>query len=215
MEFEKSLPRMIASQIVSDIIDHTLKPGQKVVEERYSDKFGTSRGPVREALYLLENEGMINRIPKRGSFVKKYELHEFCDLFEVRNLLEIKAISQLKLPLPSDCVEEIDRIIQEMEYANEADYPYLNSDFHTKLLSLSGSEVFINLYTRLGTPLMALQKLALLQPGSIEQSLEEHKMLWNVIKKGKIKIAKVLLEEHIEEGLRRLTIAFDQIKNES
>jgi DNA-binding GntR family transcriptional regulator len=215
MDFEKSLPKMIASQIVSDIIDNTLHPGEKVVEERYSEKFGTSRGPVREALYLLENEGMVQRIPKRGAFVKKYELNEFCDLFEVRILLEIKAMDQLTFPLGEENVREIDSIIEKMEHAKKEDYPYLNSDFHSKLLSLSGSEVLINLYSRLGTPLMALQKLALIEPESIQQSLEEHKMLWTVIKNGKIKLAKVLLEDHNDEGIKRLTWAFEKIRCEA
>ncbi|MBK5502361.1 GntR family transcriptional regulator [Peribacillus sp. TH14] len=212
MEVDKHLPKIIASQIVTDIINNVLESGEKVIEERYANSFGTSRGPVREALYILENEGMIERIPKRGSFVKKYNKQDLCDLFEVRGSLENMSLSRLKYPLQEDPVNEIDQIISDMATANMEVYAQLNNDFHYKVLSLSGNEVFKNIFSRLGTPLITLQKIVLETPESVKQSYEEHKMLWNAIKVGKINLAKAVLEDHIESGKRRFYEAVEKNK---
>jgi DNA-binding GntR family transcriptional regulator len=204
---KKHLPEMIASQIFTDIVNNKLLPGEKVIEERYANHFNTSRAPVREALYILENEGMIERIPKRGAFVKKYNMQDLCDLFEVRGSLEIMAFQRLKFPLQEDQVKEINQILEDMKTATLEEYAKLNNDFHFKILSLSGNEIFKNIYLRLGTPLIALQRLALHKPESVKESYEAHKMLWEALINGKINIAKVILEDHIEDGKRRFTQA--------
>lgn len=204
---------MIAGQIVTDIVNNILVSGEKVVEERYATIFGTSRGPVREALFILENEGMIERIPKRGAFVKKYNSEDLFDLFEVRISLEIMSIQRLKYPLDEDRVKEIDQIISDMENTTQKEYARLNNEFHYKLLSLSGNEILKNFYNRLGTPLITLQKIILEIPESMKQSYEEHKMLWNAIKAEKINIAKAMLEDHIESGKRRFYEAVKKQKN--
>lgn len=204
------LPRTIASQIVTDIVNNKLQPGEKVIEERYASIFGTSRGPVREALFILETEGMIERIPQRGAFVKKYNPQDLCDLFEIRISLEMMALDRLKFPLPDSSVKEIDAIIMEMETADPEKYAQLNNDFHYKMLSLSNNEVIKNMYSRLGTPLIALQKLILNTTDNVNSSYEAHKMLWNAVKKGQLHLAKAVLADHLEDGKRRYFIEIEK-----
>ncbi len=200
-----SLPRKIANQIAIDIFNEKILPGQRIIEDRYASDFGTSRAPIREALYLLEIEGVIERIPRRGAFVKKYKNKEIKDLYEIRLSLELMAIDRVTSAIPKEKANEIDRIIEQMENADLESYAQLNSDFHIKLLALSESEVFINLYTRLGSPLMALQRLSFLRLESMETSIADHKMIWKAIQDKKIKMAKVLLEDHNMRALDRLS----------
>ncbi|PGT82782.1 GntR family transcriptional regulator, partial [Bacillus sp. AFS040349] len=88
-----ALSNSIAKHITDQIISGDLKPGEKLVEHIYAEEYGTSRAPVREAIYLLAIEGLVERIPRKGAVVKEYSEHEIYDLLEIRNMLE-KVVSK-------------------------------------------------------------------------------------------------------------------------
>lgn len=66
-----TLVPQLAGLIEDMILDGTFKVGSKLKESDLEEKFGTSRTPLREALRLLESQGLIETIPRKGSFVKK------------------------------------------------------------------------------------------------------------------------------------------------
>lgn len=82
-----ALPEQIANTLVEDIIQGTLGPGERLHEVALASRFGVSRGPVREALRIVEKEGLIQIRPRYGSFVAKLSAAEAQDIFEVRSLL--------------------------------------------------------------------------------------------------------------------------------
>nr|MBO2506359.1 GntR family transcriptional regulator [Bacilli bacterium] len=86
---DNALSRMVAEKIIEQILKGELKPGDKIVESTYAELFNISRSPVREAIYLLTTEGLIERIPRKGAFVKGYTLSEIQDLLDIRNNIEL------------------------------------------------------------------------------------------------------------------------------
>ncbi len=68
----ESLPEQIARYILEQIIAGTLKSGEKIIEEKISSALQVSRAPVREALYLLQIDGIVERIPRKGTVVKVF-----------------------------------------------------------------------------------------------------------------------------------------------
>ncbi len=82
-----ALPEQIANTLVEDIIQGTLRPGERLHEVALAERFGVSRGPVREALRIVDKEGLIQLRPRYGSFVAKLSAAEAADIFEVRSLL--------------------------------------------------------------------------------------------------------------------------------
>jgi DNA-binding GntR family transcriptional regulator len=81
------LPQQIADTLVNDIIQGTLLPGERLQEIAIAERFGVSRGPIREALRIVEKEGLIQMRPRYGSFVAKLSEAEVRDIFEVRGIL--------------------------------------------------------------------------------------------------------------------------------
>lgn len=82
-QFGESLPQQISKYILKKIIKGEIKAGEKIVEEEISTQLQTSRAPVREALYLLQVDGIVERIPRRGTVVKKFtqkEIEEYNDV---------------------------------------------------------------------------------------------------------------------------------------
>ncbi|GLX69870.1 GntR family transcriptional regulator [Paenibacillus glycanilyticus] len=77
--FGESLPQQIYRYILKKIIARELNAGDKIVEEEIAKELNTSRAPVREALYLLQVEGIVERLPRRGTIVKPFTQTEIED----------------------------------------------------------------------------------------------------------------------------------------
>lgn len=85
-----SVPEQIAARVGDRIIAGTLAPGARIGEQELADEFKVSRGPVREAIRILEREGLATVLPRRGAVVTALSAHELMELFEVRaGLFEI------------------------------------------------------------------------------------------------------------------------------
>jgi DNA-binding GntR family transcriptional regulator len=86
---ERSLRQQVASSLRDAILSGSLKPGQRLVEEEISQGMHTSRGPLREALRQLEQEGLVMSVPYRGSFVSRISTLEVIEvLIPLRSTLE-------------------------------------------------------------------------------------------------------------------------------
>ncbi|UOQ86462.1 GntR family transcriptional regulator [Gracilibacillus salinarum] len=78
-----SLPEQIAKYILKKIMEGDLVQGDKIVEEYIASELKTSRAPVREALYLLQVDNIVERIPRRGTIVKSFTEKEIKEYAEV------------------------------------------------------------------------------------------------------------------------------------
>lgn len=83
----KTLPEQLAEKLVEQIITGVYAPGQRLHEIKLSEQFGVSRGPVREALRLLEREGLVVMPSRRGASVAKLTEKHLLDIFPVRAAL--------------------------------------------------------------------------------------------------------------------------------
>ncbi|MGE4370337.1 MAG: GntR family transcriptional regulator [Burkholderiaceae bacterium] len=85
-------PEQIAVQIGDDIIEGTLAAGAPLNETQLADSFAVSRGPIRDAIRILEREGLVTIYPRRGAVVANLTLDEVKEVFEIRaGLFEIVA----------------------------------------------------------------------------------------------------------------------------
>lgn len=201
-----ALSNLIKERITEDILFGNIRPGEKLIETQYAEKLGTSRAPIREAFYLLELEGLVKKIPRRGTVVKGFTTEEMKDLLEIRNFLEEQALKKLGNPANSDYLARMERLLGEME-ENRGDrntYARLNYEFHFQLILASKSDVLKNFYARLGTPLLLLQSMSFLDEKSIEKSLAEHKQLVAHVKEQELDKALMLLRSHNQDVFSRI-----------
>lgn len=82
-----SLPEQIAARLSDRITADIYAPGRRVMEQEVSAEFGVSRGPVREALRLLEKEGLVTILPRRGAQVTRLSIAEVREIFDIRAAL--------------------------------------------------------------------------------------------------------------------------------
>jgi len=83
----QSLPEQIAARLSERITAGTYAPGRRVMEQEVSVEFGVSRGPVREALRLLEKDGLVTILPRRGAQVTRLTIAEVREIFDIRAAL--------------------------------------------------------------------------------------------------------------------------------
>ncbi len=79
-----TVPEQIAANIGDRIISGALAPGERIIEQDLAGEFAVSRGPVRDAIRVLEREGLVTVLPRRGAIVTELSADEVEDIFEVR-----------------------------------------------------------------------------------------------------------------------------------
>src|SRR2546421_6975169 len=78
-----------ATELIREaILDGRLPPGQRLKEEELARELGISRTPVREALLVLQTEGLVDAAPNRGAAVRSHDVDDLEDLYQLRALLE-------------------------------------------------------------------------------------------------------------------------------
>jgi GntR family transcriptional regulator of vanillate catabolism len=127
-----------------------LRRGQRLTEADLAQMLGVSRTPVRQALPMLEVEGLLARVGARGYEVRDFDEKDVMDCLDVRGVLEgLAARSLAERGLPPglldqlrDCLAEGDALLAEGAPAEqESGYPDMNSRFHSLILEAADSEV--------------------------------------------------------------------------
>jgi DNA-binding GntR family transcriptional regulator len=93
-----TLVELAADRLRDAILRGALKPGEKIIEEQLCADFGISRAPLREALRLLAQQGLVEHLPRRGSRVTEWSPTDILQLFALRHVLERHAV-ETALPL--------------------------------------------------------------------------------------------------------------------
>jgi DNA-binding GntR family transcriptional regulator len=83
----QSLPEQIAARLSERIVSGTCEPGQRIMEQAVAAEFAVSRGPVREALRLLEKDGLVTILARRGAQVTNLTIAEVKEIFDIRAML--------------------------------------------------------------------------------------------------------------------------------
>jgi DNA-binding GntR family transcriptional regulator len=192
-----SLSNLIKEAIVEDIILGKLNIGDKLVEAKYAEEFGISRAPVREAFSTLTLEGIVQKIPRKETVVKGYTPEELWDLLNIRKYLENLALERLDMNALKNLAGDMERIIIDMELQTDIRrYTQLNHDFHHLIITASNSDIIKNMYNQLGTVLLSLHTVALMNTKNLKRSLSEHKQVVNSLKSGNIDEARIALKKH-------------------
>jgi DNA-binding GntR family transcriptional regulator len=153
LQFPVSLVEQITEYLSNEIIEGKVKNGQQLVENELQRRFGISRGPIREAFRILEENGFLISVPRKGTFVRKISRKEIEDNFTVRSHLESFSAS-LAVPFMTD--EDIERMELALsgmrESAGNNDFKsHLkhHGDFHAIFINASKNDVLIKILENL------------------------------------------------------------------
>jgi len=143
---------MVGERIRANIIEGVLPPGSQLHEVELAASFGVSRGPVREALQRLIQEGLLRSEPHRGVFVPVMSADDIGDVYLAREALESAAVRRITgTPRMAPAYKALDKIVRGMETAEKAeDWNTVISrdlDFHTGLVTAANSPRLERMFT--------------------------------------------------------------------
>ncbi|PWJ49902.1 DNA-binding transcriptional regulator, GntR family [Quadrisphaera granulorum] len=183
-----SLVELATARLREEILSGRLAPGERIVEEQVTARFRTSRAPVREALRLLAEQGLVEHLPRRGARVAVWSPEDIRQLFEVRHALEQYAILSA-LPLrgresDADPLAQVRQHLSAMEHAEHAGDALAKDDahraFHAAVVGLAGNRqlelVLAPVLLKLQLP-MAVNLRREAQAASPERGLARHHAL--------------------------------------
>lgn len=127
---------MVAAEMRRLILDGTLRPGERLIEDRLAQQLGVSRNPVREAIRVLDAEGFLDVTARRGSFVATLSAKQAADLFEVRLALEPLGARLAALDPSRTRIARMKEILGEAQAVPDRHELDTLSELHTELHSL-------------------------------------------------------------------------------
>lgn len=134
-----TLVEVTGHRLRAAILSGELAPGDKIIEEQLCADFGISRAPLREALRLLAQQGLVEHLPRRGSRVTEWSPTDIRQLFELRNVLERHAI-ETALPLadPEHDLQPVQAALERMVASSDPlDRDDAHRVFHAAVVSLA------------------------------------------------------------------------------
>jgi len=198
----RTLVDMVIDAIMAAAARGVLLPGDRVVESELGQKLGVSRVPVREALRILESQGVVVNEPYKGIRLTPYTPERMDNLIEARIALETAAAEKaIRLGRnKADGIAMLERYIGELELMRARDdaYGFASADtgFHRALLFLGGNDVLCELWEGLARQVTIFFGLSTLDK-SMAAIVEEHQALVQVFRSGDPQAVARALEEHI------------------
>lgn len=141
-KFERKVFKdLIRDAIYEAIISEELKPGDRIVEMEWADRFGASQAPVREAIRDLEAMGIVNSIPFKGSFVREMTERQIEDVHEIRAGLETVALNQAMDKATEEQIKDLHKYLEDMfeaaENENEKSFMEADINFHEEIVDIA------------------------------------------------------------------------------
>lgn len=144
---QQSTRYQTATEYVADvlreaIVTGAIKEGEPLGQEELGARFRVSRAPIREALRLLEAQGLVESTPHRGSRVVTLKKDEMVEIFEIRAALEALALRRSVPALTKPILDAAAKILKEMDAQTNIDrYIELHRRFHLTLYSQAGNRL--------------------------------------------------------------------------
>ena len=199
-ETDLALSQQIANSLKEEILSGKYPPGIRIRQEDIAEQFGASRSPVREALRILEAEGLINLVAHTGAWISHLSLSECEEMYQLRERVE-PLLLRLSIPHITDAlIAELKDLVLQMEATTDVE-TFLRLDRQFHLLSYSKAETVLvgEMVNRLWNTTQHYRRAysQMMAPTSFKPAHYEHHLLLASIIKRDVDDAERILFGHI------------------
>lgn len=186
------------------ILNDELKFGEKILIDEIAHQLGVSRTPVKDAVNRLALEGLVEKVPRRGTFVSTLTSQDVVELLDLRLLLELYAAEkvlekgrvELLLAEMEKCMANIDRAANGDDPDYDA-YMSWNRDLHLSLIRLAGNNRLLQMYKSLNIHLQVARVHYSHSVEDVSQTQQEHKAIYEAFENGDWEQVKKAISTHI------------------
>lgn len=189
----------IAAELREAILTGEYAPGARVRQEDLADRHGASRVPVREALRMLEAEGLVTLVANTGAWVSRVSLAECEEMYQIRERIE-PLLLRYNMPFLDDGrIDELDRLARAMEDADVEEFIRLDRQFHLGCYDLAETSVLQETVFRLWNRTQSYRRVYMrIAKDDPDRSIHhEHHLLVSAIRRRDLDEAERVLAGHI------------------
>ena len=211
-----TLATTLTDRLVKAIVSGELAPGEKLSEPELAQRFGTSRGPLREALQRLEGMRLVDRRAHQGAWVAVIDRGALVDLYDVREALEGLACRLAASAMTPDEIASARALLDEHERRPDvrADRSYFQEegppDFHFRIVTGSRNDELVavlvgQLYHRVRLYRYRSSRIT----NRPLRALKEHHQILDAIEAGDGELAEMLMRRHIRSARASIEAELD------
>lgn len=194
---EVPLGEIVADKIRRLILNGHLQPGARLVERDFAAQLDVSRSPVREALRILDQEGLVEKLPTRGIIVKELTRREVVEIFDIREALEGMASRLAAERIAGGATCNLEQLVAESRAALQVDdldaVREANWGFHDEIIAFSDNEILQQMLI----PLMSRLHWVLRQITDFRRIEVDHLRLAAAIESGYPDLAAAEAQQHV------------------
>jgi DNA-binding GntR family transcriptional regulator len=182
----------------TDIYDP--KQELRLDERQLTAALGVSRTPIREALSVLEQEGFIRTIPRRGIYIVRKSKREMIEMIQMWAALESMAARLATLNAPDAEIAKLRHIFDEFQNSPPSEhlceYSDANIAFHTAVIALGGSQMIVDTTRNLLIHVRAIRRATITQSDRAARSIIDHLKIIEALEKRDTELAERLTRQH-------------------
>jgi DNA-binding GntR family transcriptional regulator len=169
-------------------------------ERQLTTALGVSRTPIREALSLLEQEGFIRTVPRRGIYIIRKSKREMIEMIQMWAALESMAARLATLNATDEEIAKLRHLFDEFHNSppseHLADYSDANIAFHTAVIALGGSQTIVDATKNLLLHVRAIRRATITQSDRAARSIVDHLKIIEALEKRDTETAEQLTRQH-------------------
>jgi len=181
IEQPEPIRKQVYEYLRDQILNHAITPSSRLVEAQIAKEVGISRTPIREALHLLEKDGFLESVPRVGYFVKKLDLDELDEIFEIRLVIETLVCSRAIEHIDGASIQDLENNIAQSDAALKNNSPQLflkyDEEFHEILVKSAGSKLLFNLCQQLRRLMLRYRAASIRVIPSVKAALKGHRRI--------------------------------------
>ncbi|WP_422031273.1 GntR family transcriptional regulator [Reyranella sp.] len=208
MSLPETIPYFLADRIKAGIIRWRYPPGSSLREIDLAAEYGASRGPVREALRILELQGLVLHAPRRGFKVKHYTADDLRHLYRLRAQLEaevIDALSTKQVDALCDGLDRINAVMRDSAARKDLEGYFLNNiEFHQLMIDSTESSVLRTILHQVNAMSLPVRFILLRNEFSGRSEYKYHRDITQAVRDRNFKLAKKMTVEHITVNMERV-----------
>ncbi|MBL8334975.1 MAG: GntR family transcriptional regulator [Rubrivivax sp.] len=200
-----TVPEQIAAQLGDRIIDGRLSPGARVGEQELADEFQVSRGPVRDAIRILEREGLVTILPRRGAVVTELSADELREIFEIRAALVETGVRRVAAERPPELIAVLRSGLLRLESLAEGEHDgdaYAETTYRLLLITtrFCGNRRLAQMLAALSLQTLRYSKLGLRSVERRRRSVKLWRQALVALERGDAERMTALSRQRIEES---------------
>lgn len=192
----------VADIIRREILAGTLKPNQPLMERNIAQELGVSRTPVREALFALQGEGLVELVPRKYARVRKVSYTDISQIYSLRLVLESHAAEAAAQFADDQAILDIETAFIRQKNLSKTCTAIEQTDadlaFHAAIAAASGSKILVTVTHQVLAFTAALRSRVKYDAAQTRTALAQHKAVLGAIKAREPENAARLMAEHIQ-----------------